>query len=70
MDYIGVKKLFDSMEKEVKSIRAEAMRNAWSMRGGISYNDALLLSFDERKILNDLIKENMDATKKSGLPYF
>jgi hypothetical protein len=58
------------MDQEKRSIRAEAMRNAWSLRGGLSYSDALNLSFDERKIIAEMIKENMDATKKSGLPYF
>jgi len=58
------------MDAEKRSFRAEAMRNAWSMRGGLTYTDALNLSLDERKIIAELIKENMDATKKSGLPYF
>jgi len=65
-----IKKMFDRMEKEVESIRAEALRNAWIMRGGLSYSDALNLSFTERKLIVELNKENMEATKKSGLPYF
>jgi hypothetical protein len=65
-----IKKMFDQMEKDVESIRAEALRNAWIMRGGLSYSDALNLSFTERKLIVELNKENMEATKKSGLPYF
>jgi len=40
------------------------------MRGGISYDDAIMLSQVERDIIAKLIKENMETTKKSGLPFF
>lgn len=40
------------------------------MRGGITYDQALQLSVAERKIIGELIKENLETTKKSGLPFF
>jgi hypothetical protein len=40
------------------------------MRGGISYNDAMHLSFDERTIINEIVNANLETTKKSGLPFF
>jgi hypothetical protein len=40
------------------------------MRGGISYAEAMNLSQDEREIINDIIKDNLETTKKSGLPFF
>jgi hypothetical protein len=40
------------------------------MRGGLSYEQALQLSQTEREIVSNLIKENMETTKKSGLPFF
>jgi len=43
---------------------------AWYMRGGLSYEDALNLSEQERKNLNELIDKNLETTKKSGLPFF
>lgn len=46
------------------------MKMAWYMRGGISYNDVLNLSVTERKSISKLIEENMETTKKSGLPFF
>ena len=58
------------MEKEVSDIRQEALKMSWYMRGGISYNQALQLSVNERQAINELIKENLDTTKKSGLPFF
>ena len=40
------------------------------MRGGLSYDDSMLLSETERKLINDLIKDNLETTKKSKLPFF
>jgi hypothetical protein len=65
-----IAKLVESMEKESNDIRQEALRMAWHMRGGLTYDQALQLSTAERKIIAGLIKENMETTKKTGLPYF
>jgi hypothetical protein len=70
MDSDGVVKLVDQMEKESNDIRQEAIKMSWYMRGGVSYEQALNLSQTERKIISELIKENLDTTKKSGLPFF
>ena len=40
------------------------------MRGGISYTDVMNMNIDERNLINKLITENMETTKKSGLPFF
>ena len=58
------------MEKEANSIRQEAMQMSWYMRGGLTYDQALQLSVAERKIIGELIKSNLETTKKSGLPFF
>ena len=58
------------MEKETASIRQEALQMAWYMRGGLTYDQALQLSVGERKLINDIIKSNLETTKKSGLPFF
>ena len=58
------------MEKETVDIKREALQLSWYMRGGISYDQALQLSVTERTIISELIKENLETTKKSGLPFF
>jgi hypothetical protein len=58
------------MEKESNSIRQEALQMSWYMRGGLSYDQALQLSVSERQLINELIKGNLETTKKSGLPFF
>ena len=58
------------MDTETNDIRQEALKMAWYMRGGLSYDHAMQLSVQERKLINELIKENLETTKKSGLPFF
>jgi len=40
------------------------------MRGGLNYNDAMLLSVEDRRIINDIVKDNLETAKKSGMPFF
>ena len=58
------------MDKEVSNIRQEALRLSWYMRGGLTYDQAMALSLEERNLINDLIKEHLETTKKSGLPFY
>jgi hypothetical protein len=58
------------MEKEAMSIRSEILKLCWYMRGGLTYSEGMNLSSQEREIINTIVKENLDTTKKSGLPFF
>jgi hypothetical protein len=58
------------METECQQIKTEAIRFSWYMRGGLTYDQALALSHGDRQIIGNLIKENLETTKKSGLPFF
>jgi len=40
------------------------------MRGGMPWQEALNLSPEERQIVSQLVKENMETTKKTGQPFF
>lgn len=62
--------MVDQMDKEANDMRQEAIKVAWYMRGGISYEQALQLSMSERTAISGLIKENLETTKKTGLPFF
>ena len=62
--------MIDGMDKEVNEIRQEALKMAWYMRGGLTYDQAMALGTAERKLISGLIKENLETTKKSGLPFF
>lgn len=58
------------MDKESTSIRQEALKMTWFMRGGLSYDQALQLSQAERELVNKIVKENLETTKKTGLPFY
>lgn len=62
--------LVSSYERQSRAIKDEILRFCWYMRGGISYSDAMFLSSDERKIISEIIKDNLETSKKSGLPFF
>lgn len=57
------------IEKEAIEIKRDVLKISWYMRG-MSYQEALNLSHDERRIVGEIIKENLETTKKSGLPFF
>jgi|TARA_R110000850_G_scaffold64317_1_gene144620 hypothetical protein len=66
-EIVAYLKDFDS---QVKNLKLEIMKICWFLRGGMSWNEALVLSPEERTIVSQLVKENMDTTKKSGQPFF
>jgi|TARA_B100000886_G_scaffold26983_1_gene17106 hypothetical protein len=39
------------------------------MRGSVSISEAYLLSREDIEIINEIIKENLETTKKSQMPF-
>ena len=70
LDRDAVVELLDTYDKDIRAYKDDALRTAWYMRGGISYDDAMMLSQDEREIISKIIKDNIETTEKSGLPFF
>lgn len=70
LDSDQISKWVDQLDKESKSIKQEALKMVWYMRGGLSYEAALNLSYEERRSVSEIIKDNLETTKKSGLPFF
>ncbi len=62
--------MVDNMDKEADSIRRQSLKMSWYMRGGASYEDVMQMSSQERKMIGELIKENLETTKSSKLPFF
>lgn len=40
------------------------------MRGSVNIDQVYMLGHEEREWISEIIKENMETTKKSGLPFF
>ena len=62
--------MIEQLEKETKAMRTEILKLCWYMRGALSYEEGMLLSFVDRDIISSIIKDNMETTQKSGLPFF
>jgi hypothetical protein len=62
--------MIDEMDREARQVREDALKMCWYMRGGLTYDEAMNLGYQERDIISGLIKENLETTKKSGLPFF
>lgn len=60
----------EQLENESKAIKDEILRLCWYMRGSLSYDEGMQLSYTDREIIGKIIKSNMETTEKSGLPFF
>lgn len=63
-------KIVEEHDREVKAIKSELFKFAWYMRGGLPIDDAFALTFEDRQIVAEIIKENLETTKKTQLPFF
>jgi hypothetical protein len=59
----------DRLDKEARAIKKDVLKLCWYMRG-LSYAEAMNLSYEERELVGEIIKENLETTKKTGLPFF
>jgi hypothetical protein len=46
------------------------MRISWFMRGSVTLEDVYCMGPDDREICSTLIQDNLETTKKSGMPFF
>ena len=58
------------MENSSKEIKLELLKICWYMRGGVTYDEVNTMSPQEREIIGNLVKENLETTKKTGQPFF
>lgn len=58
------------MEKSTKAIKQDALKMTWYMRGGVSYSEVMQMSPDERSAIGEIVKENMETTKKIKMPFY
>ena len=61
---------FNQLENESKALKEEVLKLCWFMRGSLSYDEGMILSYSDRNSISKLVKENLETTKKSGLPFF
>ena len=62
--------MFTHFENESKNIKHNLLKICWYMRGGVSYSEAHMMSPTEREIVASIIKDNLETTKDTKLPFF
>lgn len=70
MTFAEIDQLAEKMEKEVKALKSELFKLCWFMRGGMTIEEAYSTDYQDRETIVELIKENLDTTKKTGLAFF
>lgn len=58
---------FQELESESRAIEKQIFEICWYMRGGITLEEAWTLSFDQRSTIMDIINDNIERTKTSGI---
>jgi hypothetical protein len=58
------------MDAESKALKKEIYKLAWFMRGSLSVNEAFNMDIMDREILLEIIQENLETAKETGLPFF
>jgi hypothetical protein len=59
-------KSFENIQKQIKD---EIFRLSWHMRGGVSSQDLFhVYSYEDRQIINEIVKDNIETTKKTQMP--
>ena len=57
------------MGEEIKRLTNDILKMIWYMRGSVSYSEAMNLTFHERMCISKIIEENIEITKKIGMPF-
>jgi len=69
MSPMEIIQLSKEMENQTKEIKFNVFKISWYMRGGVTSEDLFWrYSIEDRNILNDVIKENIEVVNKTGLP--
>ena len=70
MSVLEIKQEIAKMEAEKKSFRFDLVRMCWYMRGGKTLSEAYASTYEEREMIGNLVKENLETAKKTGQPFF
>jgi len=70
MDNSEIEDYINKLDKDTHDIKKNLFSLCWYMRGSISLEEAYQLDWQSREIIYNIIEENLETTKKSGLPFF
>jgi hypothetical protein len=58
------------LDSESKAMKRELYKMAWFMRGSLTIEQAFSMDLSDREIIAEIIKENLETTKETKLPFF
>lgn len=58
------------MDEESKALKKDIFKLAWFMRGALSIEEAYSMEVMDRLIIGEIIKDNLEITKESGMAFF
>ena len=70
LDNEEIAQMLENLEKDSKALKKNLLRMCWYMRGGLTYSEALSLSYEEQEIINSIVEDNLATTEKTKLPFF
>jgi hypothetical protein len=65
-----IQEVIDEMENESKAFKKDLFKLTWYMRGGLTLEQAYMLDYTDRSIIADIIKDNLETTKETNMPFF
>lgn len=63
-------KTLEGMEQEAKAFKKRLLELCWYMRGGLAFSEVMQMGVNDLGLINDIVKDNLETTKKSGMPFF
>jgi hypothetical protein len=63
-----IEEYFKDLENTNKNLKNELVRLCWYMRGSLDYNTAFELGPEDRSMMADLVKENIENVKATKMP--
>ena len=64
-----IKKL-EGIEKEARNLEKKLYELGWYMRGGLSIVEIMQIAVSDISIIDELVKEHLETTKKTGMAFF
>lgn len=62
-----IEKTIKQFQRESKAIMKDIAEICWFMRGSISWSEAWNLSYKARKAIKDVINDNIERVKQTGM---
>jgi len=65
-----IESYIEALERDARNIKDDIFRLAWHMRGGVTSQELFhIYSKEDRQIIDEIIRDNVELTKKTGMPF-